>query len=100
MRIGMSKAINWLYKESKEADYKIIGVRFRDNFADQVLPYDTDMDRRRPGGSLPSEWSKSEWLGFINRGIHYYKERSNFSIDKITEVFFIGANPTETRIVL
>ena len=100
MVIDMDKAINWLYKESKEANHTTIGIRFRDNSTGQVFPYDTDMDRRRPGGSLPSEWSKSEWHDFINRGIHHYQEKSAFSIDQITEVFFIGSNPTELRIVL
>lgn len=98
--IGMDQAINWLYKESKATNYKIIGVRFRDDSTGQAFPYDTDMDQRRPGGSLPSEWSKSEWHNFVNRGIHYYRERSNFSIDTITEVFFLGSNPTEVRITL
>lgn len=94
-----AKAINWLYKESKKKNYMVMGICFRDNLTGQVLPYDTDMDRRRPGGSLPSEWSKSEWHDFINRGIHHYQEKSAFSIDQITEVFF-KSKLTEIRIVL
>lgn len=89
MEEKICKAVERFYKESKSKNYTAAGIRFRDNSANRVFSYDTEMDKRRPSSAPLSGWSKSDWRDFIDRAINYYHDNSRFSIDRIEEIFFV-----------